>query len=371
MAAEERPIAEVGKIAFEKNSRLRFLAGPGAWEDIRRRGFSEERIGTIAGASGGAKWLVLSQLDRAIIERVLPKLGGPVHLVGSSIGAWRLACYAQAEPLAALARFEEAYLEQSYSDRPTAAEITGKTREILTRMLGDSGESDIVAHPSLRLHVLTVKSGLLTSSERRLALTAGLAAAAVANAINRRSLGAFFSRGLFYDSRDLPPFYNAPGFPLERIALTEANVADAIVASGAIPLLLTGVRDIDGAPPGVYRDGGVIDYHLDLPLADPDRLTLFPHFFGKLVPGWFDKRFRWRRHDPMHTDRTLLVCPSPEFVTSLPGGRIPDRSDFLRLPTAARIKAWRRVVDACRVLADDFCEVLERDALPARLERLQ
>ena len=81
---------------------LRFRAGPGAYSDIRQRGFAAERVGTIAGASGGAKWLVLSQLDRVIIERILPKLAGPVHLLGSSIGAWRFACYAHASPLAAL-----------------------------------------------------------------------------------------------------------------------------------------------------------------------------------------------------------------------------------------------------------------------------
>jgi hypothetical protein len=81
---------------------LRFKAGPSAYEDVRKRGFAEERIGTIAGASGGAKWLVLSQLDRVITERIIPKLSGPVHLLGSSIGAWRFCCYAQAEPTKAI-----------------------------------------------------------------------------------------------------------------------------------------------------------------------------------------------------------------------------------------------------------------------------
>ena len=91
---------------------------------ISRDGFSAGQIGSIAGASGGAKWLVLSQVDRAIIERILPALQAPVHLIGSSIGTWRFACYAQADPLAAIGRFEEAYLEQSYSDDPDIEEIS-------------------------------------------------------------------------------------------------------------------------------------------------------------------------------------------------------------------------------------------------------
>lgn len=355
---------------MQERGPLRFKAGPGAFEDIKKRGFAAERLGTIAGASGGAKWLVLSQLDRVVAAHILPQVSGPVHLVGSSIGAWRFACYAQADPLAAIERFESAYLEQSYSERPDALEITRKTREILHQLLGENGAREIMGHPQLRSHILTVRSRYLTASERRPLLASGLLLAAMANAVSRRALGAFFARGLFYDPRDLPPFYNATGFPLERIVLTEQNLPDAISASGAIPMVLQGVRDIHGAPPGVYRDGGVIDYHLDLPLGEPDRLTLYMHFFEQLIPGWFDKRLRWRRHDPLHLDRTLLVCPSASFIAGLPGGKVPDRTDFVRMPPARRVATWRSVVSACRELADDLHEVFEKDRLAARLERL-
>lgn len=349
---------------------LLFKAGPGAYREVRNRGFSADRVGTIAGASGGPKWLVLSQLDRVIIEKILPGTLAPVHLAGSSIGAWRFACYGQAAALDALARFEDAYLEQSYSARPDVAEISAKSREILQYVLGDPGIGEILAHPRLRLHILAVRSRRLTSSDRRAFLASGLVAAACANAISRRSLGMFFCRSLFYDPRDLPPFYNASGFPLERIPLSQHNLADAIVATGSIPMVLSGVRNIHGAPPGIYRDGGVIDYHLDLPLAEPDRLTLYPHFFPQLIPGWFDKRLRWRRPDPLHTDRTILICPSPQFVARLPYGRVPDRRDFLRLPPEERMRSWRAVVSACRELADDLSEVLAKGDLASRLQPL-
>ena len=68
---------------------LVFKAGPRAFDSVRRHGFAAERIGTFAGASGGAKWLVLSHLDRALIGNVIPRLEGPVHLIATSIGAWR------------------------------------------------------------------------------------------------------------------------------------------------------------------------------------------------------------------------------------------------------------------------------------------
>jgi hypothetical protein len=349
---------------------LQFKAGPAAYADIRKRGFSPERIGTIAGASGGAKWLVLSQIDRVIIERLLPQLRGPVHLVGSSIGAWRFACYAQKAPLKAIDRFEEAYVGQSYSEKPDRQEISDKSRAILQSMLGTTGAVEIVNHAQFRTHVLTVRSRLMTASDNKPLLGLGLMAAATANVVSRRSLGAFFSRGLFYDQRALPPFYNVEGFPLHRIRLTEDNLVDAIIASGSIPLVLNGVRNIPGAPPGTYRDGGVIDYHLDLPLSEPDRYTLFPHFFDSMKPGWFDKRLSWRRMTPANTERTILICPSPEFIRGLPNAKVPDRTDFVTLRPPERIRIWRNVIDRCRYLADDFADVIANDSLAARLEPL-
>ncbi|MEL7187563.1 MAG: patatin-like phospholipase family protein, partial [Pseudomonadota bacterium] len=126
-------------------------AGEGALDSLKRDGFDISRIGTIAGASGGAKWLSLSQLDRAILATVVPRLKGPVHLIGTSIGAWRSSCYAQNDPLAAIERFEEAYVEQSYSEKPGINEITAKSREIMGIVLGDTGVDEILSNPVFEL----------------------------------------------------------------------------------------------------------------------------------------------------------------------------------------------------------------------------
>lgn len=351
-------------------SALVFKAGANAYRSIREHGFSPANIGTLAGASGGAKWLVLSRMDRVVVARIVPRLRRPVHLLGSSIGAWRFACYAQREPLKALDRFESAYLEQTYSDKPDVAEITEKSRQILDVLLGDDGAAEILAHPVLRTNILAVRARHLTATDRRPVLATGLLLAMAINTLNRQALGAFFSRGLFYDTRSRPPFFEAAGFPMERIPLTPDNLAEAVIASGSIPMVLAGVRNIPGAPVGTYRDGGVIDYHLDLPTANEDELTLYLHFFDWLKPGWFDKQLSWRGVDPANFERTLLVCPSREFTASLPGGKVPDRRDFVRLPPAERMARWREVVQRCDELADELNDVLERDELAARLQPL-
>lgn len=122
--------------------------------------------------------------------------------------------------------------------------------------------------------------------------------------------------------------------------------------------------------PGVYRDGGVIDYHLDIPHSDPDRLTLYPHFIDRIVPGWFDKKLTWRGPNPANVERTILISPSTEFVASLPNRKIPDRTDFKKFSPQDRMRLWCRVVAECERLGDELNEVIEKGELESRLTPL-
>ncbi|MFK8051921.1 MAG: patatin-like phospholipase family protein [Woeseiaceae bacterium] len=340
---------------------LTLQAGPAALEHIREHGIKPGDVRMMAGASGGAKWLVLSGLDKALVRDFVPGFRQPVHLLGSSIGAWRFGCYAQADPLAAISRFESAYLEQTYSEKPTRDEISQVGQAMLAHILGPDGPAQIVNHPVFRTHIMTVRAKNLSASENTALLLAGLTSAMIANQFSRKSLGRFFERALFHDVRDDPPFLDVSDFPISQIALGPDNVEQAIRASGAIPLVINGVRDIPGAPAGMYRDGGIIDYHFDVPLSTTSGLTLYPHFYPHMTPGWFDKKKRTREPNPTHLDRVLLVSPSAEFVESLPGSKIPDRQDFKTMDSAKRLAAWRRVVEESERLGDQFLRIADND----------
>ncbi|MEO1204030.1 MAG: patatin-like phospholipase family protein, partial [Pseudomonadota bacterium] len=67
-------------------------------------------------------------------------------------------------------------------------------------------------------------------------------------------------------------------------------------------------------------------------------------------------------------DRTIVISPSPEFVSGLPNGKIPDRHDFEKFPPAERERAWREAVSACRALADDLEDVLDNGRMAERLK---
>ncbi|MGD8827588.1 MAG: patatin-like phospholipase family protein, partial [Gammaproteobacteria bacterium] len=139
-------------------SALNILAGPQALPVIRERGLRPEDIDVVVGASGGPKWLVLSGLDRVLFgEFLIGRRERPLHLLGSSIGSWRLACLAQRDPVAALDRFRHAYIyEQHYRKNPSPEEVTQVSARLLERLLGEEGDREILDNPDRRLHLITV-----------------------------------------------------------------------------------------------------------------------------------------------------------------------------------------------------------------------
>jgi hypothetical protein len=346
---------------------LTIRAGATARRVLAERGFDRDAFSTLVGASGGPKWLVLAGLDRVLPELVLRRRREPLDLLGSSIGAFRHACLVQRDPLGALDRFEAAYIEQAYERRPTPAEVTAESRRILEVLLGKHGAQDLLVNERLRTHVIAVRSRLPVASDSRWPLSAGLGAAAVANALARTLLALFFQRIVFSVGA---PSLRFRGFGTREIELDERNLADALIASGSIPLVMAGIVDIAHAPRGRYRDGGIIDYHFDFRFESRPGLTLYPHFFRHITPGWFDKALRWRSPARSVLERVVMLSPSQEFVEKLSGGRIPDRTDFAAMPTAERQRVWREVAARSRALGDELVDLAAGRRLADAVEPL-
>lgn len=342
---------------------LDVFAGATARARLAKRGWDPELFTLLLGASGGPKWLVLGGLDRVLFGDFLRRRTTPLTVYGSSIGAWRHACLAQDDPVAALERFERAYIHQTYaSERPGPEEITAVSREILGRLLGEDGGRQILESPRFATQICTARGRGPTASGRRGLHGIGLGLAALSNALDRRLLQPWYQRVVFSRSGDA----GASGlafrdFSTTYAPLTSDNVEAAILASGSIPLVLVGVDDPPDAPPGRYWDGGIVDYHHDLTAYRGEGLVLYPHFFGHITPGWFDKRFAGRRPRGEVLDRLVLLAPSDAFVARLPGGAIPDRTDFDRLAPEARIEAWWRVVHLARELGEELEALLGGD----------
>jgi hypothetical protein len=325
---------------------------------IRERGLRAEDVDVVPGAAGGPKWLVLEGLDRFLFGEFLNQpRERPLHLIGSSIGSWRTTCMALRDPAAGIERLCEGYVEQRYAKKPAPVEVTRTIRAILDGMLGETGEEEILSHPWARLHVITAACRGLAASERAAVQMLGLAVAAAGNLVSRRTLALHMRRVVFNTAGDDSPFRGLADLPTEHRPLTRQNLRHALLASGSIPMVLQGVS-IPDEPAGIHRDGGVIDYHLDLDFGPGQGIVLYPHFYAHVVPGWFDKALAWRRARWQNFRRALILAPTAEFVARLPGRKIPDRNDFYRMPDAERIRVWRTTVAASRELADELRDLI-------------
>lgn len=362
-------------------------AGPAALRHIAREGLSPADVAVVPAAAGGPKGLVLGPMDRFLFGDWLAQGTEPVHLVGASIGAWRMATACLGRPVEAFERLEQAYIHQAYDlpqgrKRPDPAHVSERFGQNLQAFYGGRVD-EVLSHPRYRLHVVASRGRHLLAREHRVATPLGYLGAFAANAVHRRALGLWLERVVFSspggDGAPAPLPFEGRDYPTRQVALDGGNFLPALQASCSIPFVLQAVHDIPGAPRGAYWDGGITDYHLHLryaggaPARRGEGLVLYPHFQQQVVPGWLDKGLRWRHRATRALDAMVLLSPDPAWVReALPDGKLPDRQDFLRYgtDTAARARAWGVAVAASRQLADEFAQWLARGCPPDAVEPL-
>jgi hypothetical protein len=347
---------------------LHIHAGPKALAHIRELGLRPEHIGVIPGAAGGPKGLILGALDRFIFGDWLAQSQQSVDLVGASIGAWRMSTACLNDPVGAFQRLEHDYIHQHYEPLPgqkrvTAQQVSDAFGHSLQAFYGGRIE-EALSHPRYRLHIVTSRGRRILHREHPLATPLGYAGAYLSNAVSRRALGGWLERVVFSAQGATLPF-DAQDFRTRAVALTEGNFTPALQASCSIPFALKAVHDIPGAPAGAYWDGGITDYHLHLnwSTAAPGTeraIVLYPHFQQSVVPGWLDKALKWRHKASPFLDSTLVLAPNPEWVKTLPNGKLPDRTDFMTYDRdlGGRVKVWTAAAKASDQLADEFAQWL-------------
>lgn len=354
-----------------KMANLQVLAGPLAYQHIRQQGLQPQDIAAVFGASGAAKWLSIHGLDVAILAHWLPQSKQPVELFGTSVAAWKFAAAAQTDTEGTLNAFAKAYIEQDYEGLPRRPAIDAHTQRIATLLLHRAAAETALRHPKFRISIGAVRCTGLLRHEDSTSLVVGMTAAACLNTVTRHPR--LLQRFVFKDPRGTLKNPTASRTAASHIALTPQNFAPAIISSSAIPYFVSGVRNIPGAPQGMYRDGGLLDYH-PVPRTDCiDRgLILYPHFYPYLIPGWFDKAFRQRRASGQQLTRVLLLAPSPKFVAQLPAGRLSDRHDFKRLQNQhqLRITQWRQCQAQSQRLGEEFLHLVETGEIAERVQLL-
>ncbi len=363
------------------SSALQIFAGPRARARLLEGGLRPADIQVVPAAAGGPKGLVLNKLDQFLFGDWLPQSGRPVHLLGASIGAWRMATACMTRSAAEIRhefdRLAEEYAEQRYDEpdapagdkyrMPAAATVTRGFSAKLDEVFAGH-EAAVLSHPQYRLHVFTSRGRhVLLAREGRLRTPVGYLGAFGANVVSRRMLGGWLERVVFSDPRARLPL-PLNDFRSRQVDLSEENLRPSVLASCSIPFWLQAVHDIPGAPRGAYWDGGITDYHLHLNYAAmSEGLVLYPHFQRQVVPGWLDKLFKGRHRASSFLDNLVVLAPHPDWIARLPRAKLPDREDFKHYgqDVAARAKAWLQAVREGERLRDEFAAACQRQSLQA------
>ena len=104
---------------------LQVHAGPRALQGLREHGLRACDVRAIPGAAGGPKGLVLSHLDQYIFGEWLQSAQHPVHLVGASIGAWRMATACLPDPKRSFMRLADDYIPADVVEQIRGAVTAG------------------------------------------------------------------------------------------------------------------------------------------------------------------------------------------------------------------------------------------------------
>jgi hypothetical protein len=347
---------------------LAIYAGPLAKHHLAVHGLSASDVGVIPAAAGGPKGLVLGPLDRFMFNEWLPTSQQPIDLVGASIGAWRMATACLPDSRAGLLRLEHDYIHQHYELKagekfPSAKQVSDSFRENLDLFYGGLVGS-LLKHPRFRLHVIASRGKGLLKREHSVLSPLGYGGAFLSNLISRKAMGASLERVVFSSAGSLP--FEAHDYATRQLPLTSSNFMDVLQASCAIPFVLKAVHNIEGAPLGAYWDGGITDYHLHLDwkknLERQAGLVLYPHFQKAVIPGWLDKGLKWRHKSTAFLANTMVLAPNPEWVKTLPNGKLPDRTDFVTYgqDLQARVKVWKAATKASEQLAEEFAAWLHK-----------
>ncbi|MGC8658495.1 MAG: hypothetical protein ACP5U1_05420 [Desulfomonilaceae bacterium] len=352
---------------------IRFKVGPSIFNQIRDEGLNPKRVRVFAAPAGGPKWFVSVGFDKALIKTKFFEKSSfdRVLLAGASAGAWRCMAMACEKPLSAYEKLRISYSRNIFTSQDTPLSISRKLLENVDSFLTDVDINHILNHPKLDLAIHVVRSKNLAASDNIHAQGLGLILSAVLNVFDSNWLKLFFDKVIFYTGPRKPNFTEY-GQQKWTFKLDAQNIRKVALATGSLPYFIKGVSEISGAPHGVYRDGGLINYQLNEDYQPGEGLILFFHYQERISPGWFDKKLPWKKTSEKTLDRVLQIFPSAEFVKMLPDGKIPDRKDFTTFVKSPgeRIRRWDKVCQLSELLAEEFMESIESGRIRDRIEPL-
>lgn len=342
---------------------FRCLVGNSAREHLAATHSSPDSFGLMLAASGGPRWLGLVGIDR-VLGRFLSQRTSTsrLPLLGASSGAWRMAALCADSQGETYEDLIHEYIEQKFESKATPQQVSRVCRGYLSRLFTQDRICHGLDHPRWQLNFTTA----LMQGEfpDYYAVLRSISRAVTWNGLGRKHLGRVYRRALF---STLPHPESSPlrggwdDIPTVQVPLDERNFRQGLMATGSIPLVLEGESAVPCSPPGHHLDGGLLDYHFEVPNSQTP--VLYPHFSSQPVPGWLDRFPPYRKIGTKAKEWLCLVLPSDEMVSRFGLGEFPNRHHFKKLSDHERQRFWRQTARESEKMEAELTMCLESGGL--------
>ena len=354
--------------------KLRIRAGESLLTQIRDEGIAPERVRVFSGPATGPRWCAFAAIDEVIARTAMLRQGpGRVLLSGASAGAWRMAALACKDPMKALAHFREAYISMQFRSNESTMDRLETVYQAIRTFISEEDAEYIISHTSYDLSIQTARlRHLLASNLMPLSFT-GFALAMGFHFMSPRFQPWFWENISFTTTSDPGEHARVPNI-WRTVPLVRGHLETVLAATGAVPFRVGPVRRISRAPAGVYCDGGLAEYVWKHETnLKPNEIVLIVHHGGPLYPCWLDKKARTLQGRFPMLNQIVTVSPGPRYMEALPGGRFPDRDDWVRFKNAPqeRIRRWKQAVAQSFELGELFEELTSGASPGEKVELLR
>ncbi|KAJ3098483.1 hypothetical protein HDU97_003982 [Phlyctochytrium planicorne] len=283
-------------------------------------------------------------------------ISSPKWLVGASTSALRfmalLSSLANGKDVTS--ELKEMYCEMYYK--------TGDTPQVLRPMMEkcyricapEDALEKALSNPMFKIAILVANISPRYRNLSDWQLKSILVYYGLKNLVSPKYLSGLVSRICFYSGDEVPYFLaNGLGGPnsIQFVKLTQKNVYAVLHATTCIPFIQERCTFIPDFGEGLFVDGALTDYTLNVQLQDPEypALLLGDCLQREFSPTVFDTKVPWRTPPKTFFDHCSLVHPTTAFAKRIPDGALPSVGDwfkpqYIKDPTR-RHQNWRMTYD--------------------------
>mmetsp|Transcript_30529 Transcript_30529/g.67662 ORF Transcript_30529/g.67662 Transcript_30529/m.67662 type:complete len:412 (+) Transcript_30529:154-1389(+) len=318
-------------------------------ELLQKKGW--DYFSVYAGGASGPRSFVTMGFDKQFSKLVdSGAITGDKWLLGGSTAALRFCALISGLISRKNISYElkEHFAKMVYKPGDTPKTLAPMMEALFLKVLPPHLADKVLRHPSLHLCIMVtqLRPAYQNLPEWQLKALFGLFLGA--NVVTPASLKLLQRRLCFYTGPHPPPFIT-PADEVTCLPLTSQNVYQVLHATTCLPFMSERCEYIAGVGSGLFFDGALSDYHLNLASTPEYPLLLLGDGPGPAFKQTLWDAYTWRRAPSQYRRNVTVLYPTQQFVECLEAGKLPTVFDYFSKQYIAdpplRQRHWRQAYD--------------------------